>query len=182
MPEVKAKSSSVPPAPAEASPPRPGVSLKLVAVVGAIMLAEAAGVYVLVVATGPRAATAAAEVHGMDQAPLMQSVEIELIDDKFQNMQTGRIWMWDVQIVLKVKAKDREFVEQELKRRSAEIREGIAQIMRRAMHSHLREPELTTLNRQIAAYLDKTLGLDPDGRSRIERVMIPKCKGYQIEQ
>ena len=165
----------------EAAPPKKG-KLKLMLVVGGIMLAEAAGVYFLVGMTGGGTQHAAAEIHGADQAALQELVEIEILDDKFQNMQTGRAWIWDTQIVLKVKAKNQGFVTGELEKRSAEIQEGISQIMRRAQHAHLREPELNTLNRQLTAYFDKTFGPDPDGHSRLERVLIPKCKGYQLEQ
>lgn len=164
-------------APAKAKPP-----IKMIGAVAVVMIVEAVGVYLLVGMSGARAQTASAEVQGADQAALSQPVEIELVDDKFQNMQTGRVWMWDTQIVIKAKKKNEEFIEGELTKRSAEIKEGVAQIMRRAQHSHLREPELTTLNRQLTAYLDKTLGPDADGNSRIERVLIPKCRGFQIEQ
>ena len=44
------------------------------------------------------------------------------------------------------------------------------------------QPELTTLNRQITAYLSTIIKPDEaDGHSRIERVLIPKCKGLQID-
>jgi flagellar basal body-associated protein FliL len=161
---------------------RKGLPLKMLIVVAGLMIGEAAGVYVLVGMSGSRAEPAAAEIHGAEQADLAQSVEIELIDEKFQNMQTGRVWIWDTQIVLKARKKNQEFIETELENRNAEIMEGVAQIMRRAQHSHLREAELTTINRQLTAYLDKCLGPDADGHTRIERVLIPKCRGYQVEQ
>jgi flagellar basal body-associated protein FliL len=164
-------------APGKSRPP-----LKMILAVAALMAAEAGGVYFLVGMSGSRAQTAAAEIHGEEQAELAQPIEIELTDDKFQNMQTGRVWIWDTQIVLKVKKKNQPFIEEELAKRAAEIKEGVAQIMRRAQHSHLREPELTTINRQLTAYLDKTLGPDADGATRIDRVLIPKCKGFQMEQ
>ncbi len=166
-------------APATTPKKRP---LKVIAIVAGLMLAEAAGVYVLIGLTGSGTQQAAAEIHGADQAELQQLVEIEILEEKFQNMQTGRAWIWDTQIVLKVKVKNEAFVTGELEMRAAEIREGISQIMRRAQHAHLREPELTTLNRQLTAYLDKAFGPDPDGHSRVERVLIPRCKGFQIEQ
>ncbi|MEX2219885.1 MAG: hypothetical protein WD749_14125 [Phycisphaerales bacterium] len=179
MPDAKDKAGEKhqPQVAGRARPP-----LKMIGAVAALMLAEAAGVYFLVGMSGARAQTASAEIKGAEQAVLSQAVEIELMDDKFQNMQTGRVWIWDTQIVLKVKKKHEGFIEEALAQRSAEIKEGIAQIMRRAQHSHLREPELTTLNRQLTAYLDKVLGPDADGNSRLERVLIPKCKGFQMEQ
>ncbi len=168
-------------APQATAPPARGLPLKTVLVVAAIMLTEAAGVILLVGALGPKPEEAAAEIHGDDHEVLEGSVEIQLVDERFQNMQTGRVWSWEIGVFLKVKKKHAEFITRQLEDRNAEIKEGVSQIIRRAQHSHLKEPELTTLNRQIRAFLDKTLGTDADGQSRIERVMIPKCKGIQLE-
>ncbi len=165
----------------EATPTKKGPSLKLIIVIAGLMVVEAVGVIFLVGMLGPKPQSAVAEVHGEDGAEQQSSVEIELVDERFQNMQTGRVWIWDMKIFLKVKKKNAEFVKGELEQRNAEILEGISQIVRRAQHSHLKEPELTTLSRQFAAYLDKSLGKDPDGNSRIERILIPKCKGMQFE-
>jgi flagellar basal body-associated protein FliL len=170
------------PAPEGAAESKKRPPVKVLAIVGGLMVAEAAAVYLFVGMTGSRAQSASAEIKGAEEGALQQPVEISLVDDKFQNMQTGRVWMWDVQVVLKVKKKHQEFIAAELEQREAEIKEGVAQVMRRAQHSHLREPELTTLNRQLKAYLDTVFGPDADGESRIERVMIPKCKGFQVEQ
>ncbi len=163
-----------------AAPPRK-LPLKVVGAVAAIMLAEAAGLVLLVGMLGPRPQEAAAEVLEGEHTTLEGSVEIELVDERFQNMQSGRVWSWEIGVFLKVKKRHEEFVVRQLEDRNAEIKEGISQIIRRAQHVHLKEPELTTLNRQIKAFLDKTLGTDADGHSRIERVMIPKCKGIQLE-
>jgi hypothetical protein len=182
MADAKEKHDAKPEGAAPVPKGKGGLPIKMLAVVAALMLGEAGVVYVLVGMSGSRAQSAAAEIKGADQADLSQAVEIELIDEKFQNMQTGRVWIWDTQIVLKAKKRNQKFIEDELDQRNAEIKEGVAQIMRRAQHSQLREPELTTLNRQLTAYLDKCFGPDPDGNSRIERVLIPKCKGFQMEQ
>jgi flagellar basal body-associated protein FliL len=156
--------------------------IKVIGVVAVLMLAEAAGVYFFVGMTGGHAATANAEIKGADEKEAQEAVEIELVDDKFQNLQTGHVWVWDIAIALKVKKKHEAYVEEQLENRAAEIKEGVGQIIRRAQHSYLREPDLTTINRQITAFLAKVLEPDPaDGSSRIERVLIPKCKGMQID-
>jgi flagellar basal body-associated protein FliL len=154
--------------------------MKVIGIVAGIMLAEAVGVF-LVVGMVSRPQTAAAEIKGDDRSEELQSIEIVLTEDKFQNLQSGRVWIWDMQIVLKVKKRNQHHIEAELEKRSAEIREGVAHIVRRAQHSHLREPDLITVNRQLTAYLEKAFGTDAEGRSRIERVLIPRCKGFQIE-
>lgn len=154
--------------------------IKVIGLVAGLMIAEAVGVVMLIGFTG-RPQTAAAEIHGADQSEEHRSTEIVLMEDKFQNLQSGRVWIWDMQIVLKVRKRNQAHIEAELEKRSAEIREGVAQIIRRAQHSHLREPDLITVNRQLAAYLEQAFGPDPDGRSRIDRVLIPRCTGFQIE-
>ena len=156
--------------------------VKVIAIVAALMLAEAAGVYLFVGMGSGHAKTAEAHVQGEADKAAQESVEIELVDDKFQNMQTGHVWVWDIAIALKARQGNEAYITDQLQKRSAEIREGIGQIIRRAQHSHLSEPELTTLNRQLAAFLDTIIKPDEStGRSRIERVLIPKCKGLQID-
>lgn len=154
--------------------------IKVIGVVAGIMLLEGAGVYVLVGMTSPRAQTAEAGLHDDGASALDEPVEIELINEKFQQMPGGEVWQWDLQVVLKVKERAREKVETVMKAKSGEIKEGIAQIVRRARPQDMKEPDLRTLNRQLSAFLDKTLGLDPDGNSRIERIVIPVCRGFQI--
>jgi hypothetical protein len=171
------KSDGAAPATAKKKPP-----IKVIGVVAAIMAAEAAGVYVLVGMTSPKPVAAESEIHGAEKAEGQQSVEIDLIDDKFQNMQTGRVWMWDMKIVLKTTKKHEHHITAELEQRASEVQEGIAQIVRRAQHSHLKEPDLVTLTRQLSAYADKVFGHDAQGNSRIERVMIPKCRGVDVER
>jgi flagellar basal body-associated protein FliL len=168
--------------PAESTPAKKKPPIKVIGIVAAIMAAEAGALFVVVGKTGAKPAAASAEIHGAEEAQAKQTVEIELLDDKFQNMQTGKVWLWDIQIVLKVKQKQQEYLNAELEKRASEIKEGMSQIMRRAQHNQLSEPELTILNHQIHAFLDRALGVDPEGKSRIERVLIPKCRGLQIEQ
>jgi len=177
-----AKAAPAPAAAPEAAPAKKKPPIKVIGIVAAIMAAEAGALFVVVGKSGAKPATAAAEVHGAEEAAAKQTVEIELADEKFQNMQTGKVWIWDLQIVLKVKQKHQEFISGELEKRTSEIKEGLSQIFRKAQHNYLVEPELTTINRQVHAFLDRAVGLDPEGNSRIERVLIPKCRGLQIEQ
>ena len=166
----------------EGEPAKKKLPIKVVGIVAGIMVAEAAGVYILIGMTSPKPVAAEQELQGADHAAGQQTVEIELVDDKFQNMQTGRVWMWDMKIVLKAAQKNQSHIEAELEQRSSEIQEGIAQIVRRAQHSHLKEPDLVTLSRQLTAYADKVFGHDAQGNSRVERVMIPKCRGVDVER
>jgi flagellar basal body-associated protein FliL len=155
---------------------------KTVGIVAALMIAEAAGVYFIMQATGPKQAEATdVAIEGADVHVEESSVELPLMDDKFQNLQTGRVWVWDAEIVLKVKSKNESFVSEQLQSRGAEIKEAVSMIFRKAQHSHLKEPGLETLNRQLTAYVSEMLGKDSDGNERFERVVIPKCKGFPAE-
>lgn len=160
-------------APAKKSP------IKLVGIVAVIMIVEAVGVFMVVGATGKKPADAhAEEIKGTEHADTEQSVEIALVEDKFQSMQGSQIWIWDVNIVLKAKKKNEEMINKALEAQAAEVHEAVAMIFRRAQLLQLREPGLETINRQIAAYMNKLLGKDPEGKDRFERIVIPKCKGF----
>lgn len=153
-------------------------SKKILIVVGAIMALEGIGVAAFMMLTGGPADANAAMIEGQDLAQQEQLVEIDLVRDKFQNMHGDRIWLWDTEVKLKVREKDREFITQELEDRRGEIIEGISLIFRRAQPSTLKEPGLETLNRQITALLQEIFGNSPDGSPRIERVLLPKCLGF----
>lgn len=156
---------------------------KLPIVIAAIMIAEGAGVYLLVSMLGHKPSDAEAyQVEGGGEAALANAqVEIPLIEDKFQNMSTNNVWLWDASIVLKAKKKHEPEITKLLEERGAEIKEGIAMIFRKATHNQLREPGLETLNRQLSAFLNKIVGNDHDGNPIIERVLIPKCRGFQAD-
>jgi len=155
---------------------------KTMMVVAGLMALEAVAVIGIMSLTGPK--TAEAEAHSIEdghEADAESAVEIPLIGERFQNLQTGRVWIWDCEIVLKVKIKNREFVERVLQSRAAEIQEGLSTIFRKAQHVHLKEPGLETLNRQVAAFMSHAIEKDADGKERIEKVMIPKCKGFPAD-
>jgi flagellar basal body-associated protein FliL len=169
-------------APAAEPEAKKGLPLKTIVVVAGLMVAEAVGVFMIVSMTSkqPQAAQAT-PLDGHEKEDLESTVEIPLLDEKFQNMQTGRVWIWDTSIVLKVRARNQAFVEKELERRKAEVQEGLAMIFRRAPHAQLKEPDLRTINRQITAYINQIMGKDPEARERIEAVVIPRCKGFPTD-
>lgn len=162
--------------------PKKKSPIKLFAIVGVLMVVQAGAIIGIMGATGPKAAVAKdvkldTEHHEDEEA----TVEITLIDDRFQNMQTGRVWIWDTEIVLQVKTKHQKAVEEMLQKRAAEVREGVATIIRKAQHSQLREPGLESLNHIILSFVNRVAGKDAENEERIRRVIIPKCKGYPAE-
>lgn len=164
----------------EESPKKKGKMLPVI--VGAIMLVEAVLVFgaVKMLGGGPSGADAA-QIEGEEAASEEAPSEIELVKGSFQNMQTGRVWEWRVEIYIRVRQKNLEEVTRIQERDAATIKEGIAMIFRRAHDRHLREPGLETITRQISAYLTEIFGVDPDGIPRFERVIIPECKGFPAD-
>jgi flagellar basal body-associated protein FliL len=178
MADAKDKKDAPPAKSSEAEPKKKGSKAPLA--VAAVMLIEGVGVFLVARMTSPKPAEAATEVavQGEGHGEATGTVEVPLIEDKFQNMQTGQVWIWDAEIVLKVKKKNEEAVSKVLESKAAEIKEGVAAIFRRAQLSQLKEPGLETLNRQVSTYVNQVLGKDPEGHSRVERVLIPRCRGY----
>ncbi|MBX3363246.1 MAG: hypothetical protein KF866_00650 [Phycisphaeraceae bacterium] len=167
----------------ETSGPAPGKSRKplVIGAVAAIMVIEAVAVVLLVSLTSGGSRAAAAQLDGAAEAAGEASTEIQVVQTRFQNLSSGRVWDWETEIYLKVKNKHAEQVRSQLERRKAEIADGISKIFRQAQHSQLREPGLQTVTRQVTAYLEKAIGVDAEGNPYIERVLIPKCDGYPAD-
>ncbi len=160
-------------------PAKGGLPIKTIAIVAVLMIAEGAGVFFIVGSTMRRPTeTKAGEIHGEEEAKLDALVELPLVEDKFQNMTSGSAWIWDASVFIKVKKRDEQRVHDTLQARAAEIKEGISLIFRRAQHSQLKEPGLETLNREISAYVNEIIEKSPEGTSRIDRILIPKCRGF----
>tara|TARA_R110002072_G_scaffold42064_19_gene118465 strand:+ start:48302 stop:48841 length:540 start_codon:yes stop_codon:yes gene_type:complete len=155
--------------------------LKTIIIVAAMMLIEGAGVFFLVSSMGGPAGVEATELQSLEGTGEEAPVEIELVTDRFQNMQTGRVWEWRVSIFLKIRQKNVAQIAAIQERDAASIKEGVAMIFRRAHDRHLREPGLETVTRQLTTYLNEVFGLDADGMPRIDRVIIPECKGFPAD-
>ncbi len=166
--------------PAEgAAPKKKGKPIILIAAVAVVMILEAVAIVAVLGMTGKKPADAhGAELHGEAEAAGEKTLEMDLLEEEFQTMQGSQIWIWDTKVVLQVKQRNEKFVSEELERRNSEVHQGVAQIFRRATPNQLREPGLETLNRQISAYLGKLLGKDSEGRERIEKILIPRCRGF----
>lgn len=179
--EKKAPAPETPKEGGEAAPKKGGLNVKLIGAVAGIMIAEGALVYFIAGATGPKPVAADVQQKDGHDEDHQATVEIPLLEDRFQNMQSGRAYLWDASIVLKVRKKDEEIVTTTLKQRAAEVKEGVALIFRRAPHNQLLEPGLETVNRQVTAYLNEVIEHDSDDKPRVVRVIIPKCKGFPAE-
>lgn len=154
---------------------------KLPIIVAGLMLVEGVAVFGLVKFLGAGPTEAEAQILGEEAAGEEAPLEVLLVSEKFQNMQTGRVWEWHVEIHLRLRQKNAEEVKRIQERDQATIKEGIALIFRRAHDRHLREPGLETIQRQVTTYLNEVFGTDPDGIPRIDRVIIPECKGFPAD-
>lgn len=158
-----------------------GGGLKTMLIVAVLMLVEAGGLFVLLKGMGGPSAVSASELEGLEGTGEEAPTELMLVEDRFQNMQTGRVWEWRTQIYLRVRQKNIEEIKRIMERDAASIKEGIGMIFSRAQDRHLREPGRETIVRQLTTYLNEVFGLDPDGLPRIDRVIIPELKGFPAD-
>ncbi len=154
-----------------------GLSVKVLAVILAIMAVEGVGVFLFVTMMSSKPQDAAADIVSDAEDP-DALVEIMLTDEQYQNMTSNQVWIWEAEIYIKVRRKNQDFVQTQLEQRSAEIQEGITQIFRRAKLTELREPDFRTGSRQLTALVNDVFGNDADGLPRVERLVIAKLRGF----
>lgn len=160
------------------APAKKGLPIKLIGIVAGIMLLEAGVVVAFMKFTAGPSQAEAMELQGQQLADLEAFTEIKLLGGRFQNLSTGRVWDWEVEIFLKVRQKHNEHVAAVLERRQAEIQSGIAMIYRKAQHSQLKEPGLQSIGRKLNAFMNNMLGEDPDGEPYYEELLVTQNDGY----
>ncbi len=161
--------------------PKRKLPVKTAAIIAVIMILEGVGVVGFLMMTSRKPADAIAGIEGLEEADREATLEILLVKDRFQNMSTNRLWRWDAMVYMKVRRKNEKHVNEVMEARSAEIQAGVTKIFRRAQHSHLKEPDLKTLTRQLTAYCNEIFGEDPDGLPRVDRVMITSLNGLPTD-
>ncbi len=165
----------------DAAPAKKGLPIKTIAIVAVVMVVEAIAVFMILSMMGPKKVEAHVDEHAIVADHSDSTVEIQIADEKFQNLQTGRVWLWDIAVFVQVKQKNQEKVEATLKQRNAEVKEEISRIISRAQHVQLKEPDRQTLLRQFTAALNKVFENDEHGAPVVERVLIPKCRGFPAD-
>lgn len=151
----------------------------LIAIIAVMMILEGVGIFVFVAMTskGPNAATAST-LDGLQ--PEVSMAELLLIEDKFNNATDGRTHRFEVEIFLKVREENKEFVEKRLESRKHEIRDRVGQILRTTQVSQLLEPDLRTLRRQLLVLSDELFEIDGDDNRRVEQIIIARCMGTVV--
>jgi len=179
MPEEQKKQDEQKQA-APAEPPKRS-PIKTILVVLGLLVAEAA---VVIFAFSTWATPESVRGQGISETPedaLNRRTEVLIVNDRFPNHHTGRVWLWEIEVQVTVKQKHLDFVQRVLTDRNAEIKTGVSQIIRTAHHNHLKEPNLDTLTRQLSEYLKGILGEDAEGEPRVQAVLIPKCVGFPAD-
>ncbi|RMH29043.1 MAG: hypothetical protein D6693_02585 [Planctomycetota bacterium] len=158
-----------------------GLPIKTIAIVAALLVVEAVVVVGVVTLAGSPAQVQGGQV---DLAPVDEGEtvgEVLIVKDKFPNHSTGRVWLWDIELQVQIKEKNRDFIEQLLDERGAEIKTGVSRIIRNAHQTQLQEPNLETLSRQFLRYLRDVAGTDADGEERIINVLLPQLVGFPAD-
>jgi flagellar basal body-associated protein FliL len=172
MANEKPPASSAPAAaPAEKTDaPKKKGSMKMVIVAAAVVLMEVGTVVLTVsLSSGPRSVTASVPTSAPAEK-VEKDVEIKLISEQYPNTQSGKLWHYSLQVVLKVPEKNKEKVTDLFAQRESEIRDQIRTIVASSDTASLAEPGLETLRRKISYQLEQTMGKD-----LIKEVLIPKC-------
>jgi len=174
------------PAPADGAAPagKKKLPIKTIAIVAVCLLVEGVAISGVFMLSGkPHDANAKVDHAAADLAADQEKpVELSVITDKFQNTRSGRTYLYDTEIFVVVKTKNKVKVEAQLKATAAQINNDITMIFRAAEPAHLLEPTLATLNRQIRAALDERVGKDTvEGKPLIDEVVIKKFIQFRAE-
>jgi flagellar basal body-associated protein FliL len=165
----------------DAAAPAKRFPLKTLVVLLVVLLIEGLAISAaFIFSQGPDLAKA--DAAAIDEAARAeQPVELLVVADRFQNTRTGRAYLYDTEIYVVIKSKYQQKIESDIEHMQAAISTDIATVFRRAEPAHLLEHELSTLNRQIRAALDKRMGYDEEGQPYIQEVLIRKCHQFRAD-
>jgi flagellar basal body-associated protein FliL len=107
------------------------------------------------------------------------AVEIQLLDSRFPNKQSGKTFLYDVAIFVSVKPESAESVKKIITDRDALIKDRVRTIIAQSDPDKLgggSEPGLETLRRQVKYQLDTIIG---DGL--VDEVLVPRCIPFRTD-
>ena len=111
--------------------------------------------------------------------PKGKTAEVQVLDFKAQNKQTGRLILYDLSVFVVVKSESESQVKDTIAARKALITDRIRTIIAQNDPEKLgggSEPGLETLRRQVKHQLDEIVG---DGL--VEEVLIPRCIPFRTD-
>lgn len=159
--------------------------LMVLAIVGLVLVMEAATVFVVIWMTesaSAGAANAAEPAADVQAGEHVQWVEMPLLAEKFQNSRTGVSYIFDTEIFILVRESDQTMLQTRIEAEQAQLCRDIGTIFRRAEPHHLNEGELRTITRQIETAVNKQLGTNPDsGEPYVREVIIKKCMRFRSD-
>ncbi|MEX2673578.1 MAG: hypothetical protein WD294_15880 [Phycisphaeraceae bacterium] len=157
-------------------------ALKAILILVAVLALEGATIGVTMWLSGPSSAKAEEKaVEG--EAAEAELVELLVVRDKFPNLLTGRQVLYDMEVYITVLQKDNveDRLKNRLEARSAQVIMEIATIVRRGEPGIFNESTLATLRRQIHAVLDERLGMNEEGESFVQAVLITRCTPFRAD-
>jgi len=174
---AKEKPDAAPAAPAEEkeTPKKKGGMKMMVAAAVVVLLEVGTVALTMKMSAGPRTVMAGPPATAAT-TPAEKDAEVKLIDAKLPNALSGKLWLYDMQVVAKVSEKHKEKVTALFTERESEIRDRIRTIVASSDPKSLAEPGLETLRRQIAYQLEQDIG-----KEQIKEVLIPKCTPIRAE-
>ena len=108
-----------------------------------------------------------------------KTAEVQLVDFKAPNKQSGRTFLYDVSIYVTVKADDEAKITDQIKDADALIRDRIRTIIAESDPDKLgggSEPGLETFRRQVKFQLDQIFG-----PGLVQEVLVPRCIPYRTD-
>jgi flagellar basal body-associated protein FliL len=164
-----------------------GIMTKTPVLLGGVMLLEAVVLFAgFKFVGGPKSASAAdlttpIKKEGADDkaATKDQTAELQLLESRFPNKQSGRMFLYDVSIVLTVKAEALDKVKKVIADRDALIKDRVRTIIAQLDPEKLgggSEPGLETMRRQVKFQLDEIVG-----EGLIDEVLVPRCIPFRTD-
>lgn len=99
------KSEAPAPAPSEAAPKKGGLPVKTIGLILGLLVAEGAGIFVLMNMLGKPSEVKATEMHDDHDSEKDKLVELPVLSERFTNNSSGRMFVWDIEILIKSKTK-----------------------------------------------------------------------------
>ena len=158
-----------------------GGSKKTAIIVLGMLLAEAGLIVGVMTFLGAPSQVQAIDVQG-EIDPGEAPVEVPVLHEKFTNMSTGRVWVWDIEVLVVTQKRYEERVKESLLTNDATVRTGVGEIVAAANHQSFNEPGRPTLTRQIREYLRQLIGRDmASGDEIVVDVLLPACTGFPTD-
>lgn len=162
--------------------------IKTIIVVVAMLLAEAGLIVGAVIFFGRPSSVQAVQFTDADGAHLAERTrEIPLLHERFTNNRRGRLWIYDLEVIILVKEVHADSVLAQIDTNRAKIRSGVNRLITAAQSSYFEEPGYETIRRQILELLNgpsaeaAIIPPGPEGEARVVDVLIPSCIGFPAD-